>query len=266
MLTQGGDGLTMLEGSRVVQQEGLPCDSEMLIKYFTETLNGVISAEQYGNPDGDGRIQLVHSHTHSFSEDDNCVCGERKADYSGYHEAYARYQEIIRNNNLNDAAIEYAREEFAEMANTHLGGMWLKNNYTEDEQYILDGLEEDINEMCDVLEEGIADGTFLKPDYTEIEERIAEFEKTHPEEEYKELIAEMKADLEEIKASNPESMAEIADDIEAIEAKISDAINCDHICHSDNFFLNMIWRIVNFFCSIFEISPICECGELHYTK
>lgn len=59
VLLQGGDGLTMLDGVRVLQQEGLPCDSEMLIKYFTETLGGKITAEQYGNPDGDGRITII---------------------------------------------------------------------------------------------------------------------------------------------------------------------------------------------------------------
>lgn len=46
-------------GARVVRQEGLPCDSEMLIEYFTETLDGKITDEKYGNPDGDGRITLV---------------------------------------------------------------------------------------------------------------------------------------------------------------------------------------------------------------
>ncbi|MBQ3045680.1 MAG: 5'-nucleotidase C-terminal domain-containing protein [Clostridia bacterium] len=59
VLLQGGDGLTMLDGAKVVQQEGLPCDSEMLIKYFTETLGGKITAEQYGNPDGEGRITII---------------------------------------------------------------------------------------------------------------------------------------------------------------------------------------------------------------
>lgn len=59
VLTQGGDGLTMLEGSDIVQQDGLPCDSEMLIKYFTETLDGKITSEQYGNPKGDGRIVII---------------------------------------------------------------------------------------------------------------------------------------------------------------------------------------------------------------
>ncbi len=59
VLTKGGDGLTMLDGAKVLQQEGLPCDSEMLIKYFTETLGGKITAEKYGNPDGNGRIEII---------------------------------------------------------------------------------------------------------------------------------------------------------------------------------------------------------------
>ncbi len=60
VLLSGGDGLTMLNGVKVIQSEGLPCDSEMLIQYFTEVLGGVISAEQYGNPDGDGRITILN--------------------------------------------------------------------------------------------------------------------------------------------------------------------------------------------------------------
>ena len=61
VLASGGDGLTMLEDATVVKSEGLPCDSEMLIEYFTETLGGVISADMYGNPDGDGRIMIIES-------------------------------------------------------------------------------------------------------------------------------------------------------------------------------------------------------------
>ncbi|MBQ7115570.1 MAG: 5'-nucleotidase C-terminal domain-containing protein [Clostridia bacterium] len=242
VLLQGGDGLTMLDSARVIQQEGLPCDSEMLIKYFTETLDGRITSEQYGNPDGEGRIKIVDSHNHSFSESDECSCGAKKADYSGYDESYERFQKIMDNDNLNDAAIEYAREKYTEMLNEHLDGMWLRNNYSEDEQYILDGLAEDFNEMCDELEEGIEDGTFIKPDYTEIEEKIAEFEKTHQGEEYAELIAEMKADLEEIKASNPESAAEIEDDIAEIEAKIDNA--------EENYDANQYFRLLEFVLKI----------------
>lgn len=223
VLLQGGDGLTMLADATVIEQEGLPCDSEMLVKYFTENLDGKITAEKYGDPDGDGRITIIDSHDHSFTDSDECSCGAKKADYSGYNEAYERFQGIMDNNDLNDAAIEYARDKHREMLNEHLDGKWLRNNYSENEQYILDGLEEDMNEMCDALEEGIANGEFIKPDYTDIEEKIAEFERNHPEEEYEKLIAQMKAELEEIKASNPESAAEIADDIAAIEEKIENA-------------------------------------------
>ncbi len=245
VLTQGGDGLTMLEDARVVQQEGLPCDSQMLMEYFTENLNGKITEEQYGNPDGDGRIKIIDSHNHSFTDSDICTCGVRKADYSGYDEARERYQEIMDNNELNNAAIEYAREKHQEMINEHLGGMWLKNNYSEKEQHILDGLEEDMNEMCDALEEGIANGTFIKPDYTDIEAKIAEFEKTHPGEEYSELIDEMKDELAAIKASNPESAAEIADDIAAIEEKIDNAENGNSF--------NDYFRIIDFIIKIISL-------------
>lgn len=245
VLLQGGDGLTMLDSARVIQQEGLPCDSEMLIKYFTETLDGRITSEQYGNPDGDGRIKIVDLHNHSFSESDECSCGAKKADYSGYDESYERFQKIMDNDNLNDAAVEFAREKHTEMLNEHLDGKWLRNNYSEEEQYILDGLEEDFNDMCDALEEGIANGTFIKPDYTDIEEKIAEFENTHPGEEYAEIIAEMKADLEEIKASNPESAAEIADDIAAIEEKIDDAENGFNIANQFGI-IEFILKIISF--------------------
>ncbi len=243
VLTQGGDGLTMLDGATVVQSEGLPCDSEMLIQYL-EMLGGKITAEMYGNPDGDGRIEIVDSHDHSFSESDKCTCGVKRADYSGYDEAYDRYQKIMENDNLNNAAIEYVNEKFDELLIEHLGGLWLRNNYSEDEQYILDGLEEDFNEMCDVLEEGIEDGTFIIPDYTDIEAKIAEFESTHSGEEYAEIIAEIKAELEKIKASNPESAAEIADDIAAIEEKI-DTAESDFVFRYQFGIIDLIMKIIS---------------------
>lgn len=61
VLLQGGDGLTMLGDAKIIQDEGLPCDYEMLIQYFTETLGGTLCAEKYSNPDGDGRIIIVDS-------------------------------------------------------------------------------------------------------------------------------------------------------------------------------------------------------------
>ena len=203
VLTQGGDGLTMLEGVNVVEQEGLPCDSEMLIKYFTENLGGKITAEKYGNPDGEGRIKIIDKHIHKFSDNENCDCGKRKADYSGYHEAMERYSQLT--DKYKDVLVEetkdYIREEVQKIAKEYLGGTGVKNNYSEDEQYILDGIADGINGICDYIEEGIADGTLT---------------------------------------------------------------GCEHICHSDNWFLKIVWSVANFFHRIFGVLPVCECTLVHY--
>lgn len=58
-LQEQGDGFSMFQGAEVVEEEGLPVDSEMLISYFTEELGGKVTAEQYGNPLGDGRITIL---------------------------------------------------------------------------------------------------------------------------------------------------------------------------------------------------------------
>lgn len=61
LLKKGGDGFNMFANSKIVKQDGLLVDSQMLIQYFTDYLNGVIKAEQYGNPMGDGRIVIYAS-------------------------------------------------------------------------------------------------------------------------------------------------------------------------------------------------------------
>ncbi len=68
MLTQGGDGFTMFSGAEVIQSENLPVDSQMLIEYFTENLSGEITAEQYSNVNGDGRIVI------NKTQPEECVC------------------------------------------------------------------------------------------------------------------------------------------------------------------------------------------------
>ncbi len=56
LLTQGGDGFNMFSADGMTTVDYT--DSELLIKYFTETLNGRITADKYGNPEGDGRITV----------------------------------------------------------------------------------------------------------------------------------------------------------------------------------------------------------------
>lgn len=40
--------------------------------------------------------------------------------------------------------------------------------------------------------------------------------------------------------------------------------NCAHICHSDNFFLKLLWKIINFFNMLLSRNDICDCGAVHY--
>lgn len=290
VLTEGGDGLTMLDGAKVVQSEGLLCDSEMLIKYL-EMLGGKITAEQYGNPEGDGRITInevdpmsacEHNFDRTKSEENltrpvdgndgyytfTCtkLCEKTEveyvkiADYTGYSEAYDRFNEILETYDFNNTAINYAFAKVDEMTEEYLHDGYLKNNYIESEQYILDGLADKFNELCDELIAGAEDGTFLNADYTEIEAEITALEEWDVEGEFKEVIDDIKAELEALKADDGSTAADVAVLISRIEA----IKNCEHICHSDNWFLSFIWDIANFFCCILGLYPVCECGIAHH--
>ncbi len=219
----------------------------------------------------DERYIELENDTHEHKFDTNqCVCGIYKADYSGYDAAYDRFQQLMNNNDFNDAAIEYATEKQQEMLDEHLDGLWLRNNYTQEEQYILDGLEDDFNKLCDDLEAGIADGTFIKPDYSKIEAKISELEEKDVDKEYVDEISGVKADLQKIKARNPKSMAEITDElaemekqIDGIIAKIDAVKNCTHSCHKGGI-PGFFWKIILFFSKLFGINQTCECDIAHY--
>lgn len=125
VLTKGGDGLTMLEDVTVVQQEGLPCDSEMLIKYFTENLGGNISAEQYGNPNGDGRITIIDEDPDNTEYDYKIQYGET----------------------ITVSAPNYDSDEFA----------YIKFVPEKDGKYILESdADEDIDPICELYDSDMA--------------------------------------------------------------------------------------------------------------
>ncbi len=45
---------------------------------------------------------------------------------------------------------------------------------------------------------------------------------------------------------------------------INEAIEtCDHMCHKSGF-MGFIWKIVRLFWMVFDMNPVCECGEAHY--
>ncbi len=39
---------------------------------------------------------------------------------------------------------------------------------------------------------------------------------------------------------------------------------CDHICHSNNALMKILWKIICFFYRLFNIQQYCDCGVIHY--
>lgn len=71
-------GFTMFSDARLVTDD-LPTDTEVLLEYFTEYLDGVIPESIYGNPDGDGRIVIFNE---EISEGD--INSDGKIDITDY--------------------------------------------------------------------------------------------------------------------------------------------------------------------------------------
>lgn len=268
--------------SGILKADGLTESDYFFVRYDTESefapvydINTALDGKTYAEIKIDTHEHTLDSHgkcvcgyecPHKRYTDGLCdECGIEQADYSEYDAAMERYYELVDEyyDVLVDATKDYIIGKVQEIADEYLGNTGIKNNYSVNEQYILDGIADGVNEICDTIEKGIADGTLIIPDYTGIEAKIAEFEKTHTGEEYAQLIAEIKADLAAIKESNPETHADASDDIAAIEAKIEKAVNCEHICHHDGI-MGFFWKIVNFFSKLFGLNPVCECGAAHY--
>lgn len=257
------DGMLYSGGSFLIA-EGAPENSYIFAK--TSPDGDFVPVRDASTLKNEKYLELkVDSHEHRFDNTDECICGIEQADYSGYDAAMERYYELVDEyyDVLVDATKDYIIEKVQEIADEYLGNTGIKNNYSVNEQYILDGIADGVNEICDTIEKGIADGTLIIPDYTGIEAKIAEFEETHTGEEYAQLIAEIKADLAAIKESDPKTHADAADDIAAIEAKIEKAVSCDHMCHQGGI-MGFFWKIVNFFSKLFGLNPVCVCGAAHY--
>lgn len=82
-LQSGGDGYTMFAGAKVVQAD---CgkDQDLLIQYLQEDLGGIIPADLYENPYGEGRIAILSSDSHRFAETDRVEATEDADGYIRY--------------------------------------------------------------------------------------------------------------------------------------------------------------------------------------
>ncbi len=418
VLTQGGDGLTMLEGSSVVQQEGLPCDNEMLVKYFIETLDGVIPEDMYGNPDGDGRIKIIKFSPDAFEYDYEIEPEETVTvsapNYDLGEFAYIKFvpeadgRFVLKSNadedvdpvcELYDAEMEYLGSndddnglnfrmeyDFA-VGETYYFAVAANLQEAEFDVSLIcghsfeDGVCTTCGEICDHTEIGFlgyclcreiflgtdindgdeyelehqssddifwfrftpeisgfysfksvsenadpdclmydADGEWVAESYDDNGmdfDLIYSFEAgetyyfdvhncydegaftvvlnrlTHTADDgsvhdvefvegidsnctehgysdglYCSICDEIVSGHEELPLDEEYHIDDDWDDVcDLCDKEIiydDEVEDCEHICHSDHWFWSFIWRIVRFFCSIFNIEPACECGEAHY--
>lgn len=107
MLLQSG--YKMFSNCRVVRSEDLPTDTEVLLDYFVNTLDGKITAQQYGDPTGDGRITVVSDATvlGDVNADGNIDAFDYLIVKSIYFERYkATDLELVRADVLDDNVID----------------------------------------------------------------------------------------------------------------------------------------------------------------
>lgn len=53
-------------------------------------------------------------------------------------------------------------------------------------------------------------------------------------------------------------------DVDAMTAYVEN-YSCSHLCHSDNGFLQFVWKLINFFNKLIGMNGTCVCGQAHYS-
>ncbi len=244
----------------------------------------------------------VDTHEHDFDNSGKCIrdnCGAQKADYSEYFEALERYYALT--GEYADILVEktgdYIEGKVQEIVDEYLGDEEISGNFSVEKQYIIDGIADGVNEICDTIEKGIADGTLIIADYTEIDEAIKAIdealENATISDEMAAELSDIKAQLEELKEDENATMADVNELLERTET-ITEVMNncangnhtdedgdylcdygcghefekpadtdCDHLCHKDGL-LGFFWKLACFFFRLFNLQQYCDCGELHY--
>ncbi len=283
VLMQGGDGLTMLDGATVVQYEGLPCDSEMLIEYL-EILGGKITAEKYGNPDGDGRIKIIDADpdADAFEYDYEIELDETitvsAPNYNSGEFVYIKFVPEDSGNyifksasdpEISDPACILYDSNFEQIESSDdVNGydFFLVCYLEKGETYYFEVFNYNEDAVCALtLNRAVHtndDGTeheleFVKETYSTCTEHGYTAGLYCPEcDEY--VSGHEEKELEDV--HNDDNDDDICDDC---GLNFYDDI-CQHMCHSNNSFTRIIWAIINFFSRLFRINPICECGVAHY--
>ncbi len=177
---------------------------------------------------------------HKNYTDDICDnCGAQKADYSKYFDALDRYYALT--DEYADILVEktgdYIKGKVQEIVDEYLGDEEISGNFSVEKQYIVDGIADGVNEICDTIEKGIADGTLIIADYTEIDEAIKAIdealENATISDEMANELSDIKADLEALKADANTSVADLANSgllarAEAIAKTMNNCVDGNH--------------------------------------
>lgn len=189
------------------------------------------SEENLTRPVSDGNGSWINGYyTYTCKNDANHTMTEAvaRADYDGYQEAYAQLGALFNGSNITDDAKVDIRQKIKEILNENFESGYVKNNYIETEQYILDDTEEDLCELREYLEAGIEDGTMIKAensDYAEIDALISDIESSMQgidqlSEKAQSELATIKTAIADFKSSSNISKAEVRD---VLEDSINDA-------------------------------------------
>ncbi len=179
---------------------------------------------------------------HENYTDDICDnCGAQKADYSKYFDALDRYYALTDEyaDILVDKTGDYIKGKVQELVDEYLGDEEISGNFSVEKQYIIDGIADGVNEICDTIEKGIADGTLIIPDYTEIDEAIKSIdealENATISDEMAAELADIKAQLEALKEDINTSKADLETNglLDRVETITETMNNCADGNHTD---------------------------------
>ena len=143
----------------------------------------------------------------------------KRADYTAYDAAVAALNELLENDKLT--------EKTKAAINTALTNNKIAENLIESEAATVTDATANLVATANSIDEGIADGTAVKADYSEIEEAIAKIDDALKNatisEEMKAELEDIQSDLEALKENTDASKVDVADDLAALTAR-ADAI------------------------------------------
>ena len=164
-----------------------------------------------------------YTYTCSICKDTKTELVERPANYAEFKELLEKVKGYL-DENLTDSMMQEVNNiiNFFDLDENH--------RFIKGEENTVSQNIRQISEFVEVVEEGIADGTAVKADYTHIDETIAEIEEKFADEyltdERKARLEQIKSDIEKLKADPDTSAA----DLEGLERSVYNIFTAAESC------------------------------------